>query len=134
MNDSSTSHLITPAILPPLDPDFRPAVLTNRAFQESVSASGNSVPVHLALERSPSSVSRFSTAVFSAEHPKASQNFFFIERLLKFLLWSRGGARICFAGPRELGEQLQRYYRDTPTGRFDAAIMEKRSTSGRSKS
>ena len=28
--------LVTPRILPPLDPDFRPAVLCNRSFREAV--------------------------------------------------------------------------------------------------
>lgn len=110
-------------MVPALDPGFRPAVLANRAFREAVKKSGSATPVHLALERSPGSVSRFSTAVFASDHPEAGQNFQYIERLLKFLLWSRGGGRIFFAGPRALGQQLQRHYRESATGKFDASIM-----------
>lgn len=115
--------LIAPSIVPILDPGFRPAVLANRAFRAALASSGHAVPVHLALEREPSSVSRYSTEVFAPDHPEAGQNFQYVERLLKFLLWSRGGARIHFSGPTCLGERLRSYYQESATGRFDAEIM-----------
>lgn len=34
------SFLVKPRIVPPLDPDFRPASLANRAFQKAVTDSG----------------------------------------------------------------------------------------------
>lgn len=123
MNEQPGLNLIEPAIVPVLDPGFRPAVLANRVFREAVRKSGQSVPVRIALERSPGSVSRFDTAVFAAGHPEAGQNFQYLERLIKFLLWARGGARIHFCGPRELGERLQEHYKSSATGRFDAGIM-----------
>src|SRR5690625_6301898 len=83
MKNHSGLKLVAPAIQPPLDDGFRPAVLANKAFREAVEASGQSVPVHLALVRSPDSVSRFSTSVFAPDHPEAGQNFQFVERLLK---------------------------------------------------
>ncbi len=43
--------LIPPRFVPPLDPDFRPAVLANRAFRAEVEASGQGVPLVIALER-----------------------------------------------------------------------------------
>src|SRR6185436_20447124 len=49
--------------------------------------------------------------------------FRYIERLLKFLLWSRGGHKIYFAGPAGLGQQLRQHYQTSPTGKFDASIM-----------
>jgi predicted NBD/HSP70 family sugar kinase len=53
----------------------------------------------------------------------AAGNFIYLERLLKFLLWSRGGCQIYFAGPPDLGARLQRHYREAVTGKFDAWIM-----------
>ena len=41
--------LVKPRFLPPLDPDFRPAVLANRAFQREVDASGNGTPLVTSL-------------------------------------------------------------------------------------
>src|ERR1044071_709605 len=98
--------LPAPATVPILDPGFRPAVLANRAFGEAVKASGQPVAVRLALQRSDASVSSYSFAVLPEQHPHAASNFFFTERLCKFLLWSRGAATIFFDGPSELCARL----------------------------
>ena len=121
MNATVGLPLLTPKILPQLDPEFRPAVLANRAFRQAIAK--RAVPIGFALERSDGSVSRFDTLAAAPGTPEAEGNFRYVERLLKFLLWARGGCRIHFAGPSELGRRLQQYYRDTPTGRFDAQIM-----------
>src|SRR5947207_2605320 len=114
---------IHPTIRPLLDSQYHPAVLANRAFRAAAKASGRPVRLEVALERSPESVSRFETELLPDDHPKAAQNFLFAERLLKFLLWSRGGHKIYFAGPGDLSLRLKRYYRESPTGKFDASIM-----------
>ena len=111
-------QLIRPRILPTLDRHFRPAILASRAF-----ATHATVPVDVALERAPGSVSRFSTRAVAHGHPDARGSFRHVERWLKFLLWSRGACKIHFAGPADIAEQLQRYFRDSGTGRFDADIM-----------
>jgi predicted NBD/HSP70 family sugar kinase len=115
--------LVAPRLTPVLDPAFRPPVLTHRAFQARVQASGAPVPVAVALEQADGSVFRFATQVLPAHHPEAAGNFFYLERWVKFLLWSRGGWRLHVAGPPELVEALQRHYRESPTGRFDAEMM-----------
>lgn len=115
--------LVAPRLTPVLDPAFRPPVLTNRAFQERVRASGAPVPVAVALEQADGSVFRFATQVLPAAHPEAAGNFFYLERWVKFLLWSRGGWRLHVAGPPEMVEALQRHYREDPAGRFDAEMM-----------
>lgn len=113
--------LVQPRLVPVLDPAFRPAVLANRAFR--LGTKSNAVPVALALERADGSVSRFDTHVAASGHALAAGNFIYLERLLKFLLWSRGGYRVHFAGPPELGQRLQQHYRETKTGKFDAWLM-----------
>ena len=117
---------ILPKITPPLDPFFRPAALANRTYRQRVSATKNPVAVQLALEQADGSVFHFSTEIFPGDHPQANANFFYLERLLKFLLWSRGGFRIHFTGPSELGQQLQKHFRETATGKFDAYMMGER--------
>ena len=44
-------ELVKPRVLPPLDESFRPAVLANRAFREKVKASGQGVPMVIAVEQ-----------------------------------------------------------------------------------
>jgi len=113
--------LPAPKIVPVLDPEFRPAVLANRAFQAGLQSGG--IPIQVALERGDGSVSRFEMTVAALGTKLAEGNFTCVERLLKFFLWSRGGCKIHFAGPDAVGRELQKHYRDSPTGRFDAAIM-----------
>jgi predicted NBD/HSP70 family sugar kinase len=112
---------LTPRIVPVLDRDFRPAILANRALREA--ASKNPVNVQLALEQTDGSIFHHSATLLPANHPQASANFIYLERTVKFLLWSRGGFRIHFTGPKELGQKLQRHYVEAATGEFDANIM-----------
>lgn len=112
-----------PQIQPPLDPAFRPAATWNRAFGELVAASGNSVPIRFALEQSACSIFCHEAEILPSQHPQAKLNFRFTGRLLKFLLWSRGGHRVYFDGPLELGEALSAHFKDTASGRFDADFM-----------
>jgi predicted NBD/HSP70 family sugar kinase len=78
------------------------------------------------LEQADGSVFRFPTAILPEGHPQAAGNFTYIERMVKFLLWSRGGFRIYFNGPKPIGDALQRHFRETPTGKFDSDIVGRR--------
>jgi predicted NBD/HSP70 family sugar kinase len=123
MNMNDGLRLIAPRITPVLDPSFRPAVLANRAFRDEVGATNSAVPVRIALEQADGSVFQFQTEVLPAGHPQAGANFIYIERMIKFLLWSRGGFRIYLDGPAAVGERLQKHYKETPTGKFDSEII-----------
>ncbi|HNT53067.1 MAG TPA: ROK family protein [Anaerolineaceae bacterium] len=113
--------LVSPAIFPPLDPGFRPASLANRHFRRRVGAAG--LPVVLGLEREDGRISRYATSIFSAEHPDAQENLPYIERLVKFLLWQRGGFRLYVGGPAELAVQLSAIYALRGPRHFDADFM-----------
>jgi predicted NBD/HSP70 family sugar kinase len=118
--------LVPPRITPVLDPWFRPAVLANHGFQAALRAAPQSVPVKMALEQTDGSVSHFVTSVFPDNHPQAAGNFIHLERITKFLLWSRGGYRIHFEGPAGLATLLAQHYRETPTGKFDSNLVGER--------
>ncbi len=126
MDENNGLALIAPRVTPALDPDFRPAVLANRAFGQQARDTGLAVPVKLALEQPGGNVSHFHTQVFPANHPQAAGNFTYLERIAKFLLWSRGGCRFYFDGPASLAARLQAHYRNTPTGRFDSNLVGER--------
>jgi predicted NBD/HSP70 family sugar kinase len=91
-----------------------------------VDATPGAVPVRLALEQADDTVFRVDIRVLPDAHPQASANFVFLERLVKFLLWSRGGWRIYVDGPAPLASQLAVHYRETPTGKFDAHLVAER--------
>lgn len=126
MNDNHGLQLIAPRVKPALDPDFRPAVLASRAFRKQAGALPNAVPVGIGLEQSDGLVSHFLTKVFPEGHALAAGNFTYIERIAKYLLWSRGGCRLHLAGPAALAAKLAAHYRETLTGKFDSNIVGER--------
>ncbi len=118
-------YLVRPRFVPPLDPGYRPAVLANHKFLEAVRNSGEAVPLVLALERRDGTRSRFETVVFADGHPDAEQNLYFAERLLKFLLWQRGGWKVFVGGPQAIGEYIRKVYADGGVRDFDCRLMSK---------
>jgi len=112
-----------PRVVPPLDKRFRPGVLVNRAFREVVDSSGQGVPLVVGIERGDGSVSVFETKALPAGHRLAEQNLEYAERLVKTLLWQRGGCKIIVGGPREIGEHIQKVYSPQGERAFDVDLM-----------
>jgi predicted NBD/HSP70 family sugar kinase len=110
-----------PRFLPPLDPDFRPAALANRAFRQE--ATGVGLPLVIGVERSHGGISRFETKVFPEGHPGAQDNLLYVERLVKFLLWQRGGWKVYIGGPQNVGETIQQGYARDGKRKFDNHFM-----------
>jgi len=115
--------LVEPRFLPPLDKDFRPAVLANRAFRQEVEDSGVGVPLVLGLERPDESVSRYETQVFPEGHPQADANLMYAERIFKFLLWQRGGWKVYVGGPKSIGDYIRECYSPGGVREFDYYFM-----------
>lgn len=120
---SDAVDLIKPHFMPPLDPNFRPAVLTNRAFRRAAVESGAAVPLVIALERSDGAVSRFETMALAEDHPQAAANLPYAERLVKFLLWARGGWKVTIGGPAAIAEHIRQVYSPTGPRAFDYHFM-----------
>ncbi len=115
----SSTRSILPRFVPPLDPDFRPASLAVRAFDAAVAEAGGGVPLVLGLERAEGDLSRFETRVFPEGHPRFAANFPHVERLVKFLLWARGGWQLFVGGPHAIGKRLARVYAPRGARQFD---------------
>jgi hypothetical protein len=107
---------------PPLDPGFRPAVLFNRNYVAAAKAAGNAVPLVLGLERECKLVSRFETIVRPGTDAETVQ---YVERIVKFLLWARGGWKLYFGGPKALGQTLAKIYSQRGARKFDCDMMAK---------
>ena len=63
------------------------------------------------------------TQVFSRHHPWAEYNNEYSERMLKFLLWQRGGWKVYVGGPVEIAEYLQKSYTPGSEHSFDHHFM-----------
>jgi len=77
--------------IPILDPDFVPAVLWNKSYGAKAVDTPGAKPLTISLERGDSTVSVYRTTVLPHTKEKRSLNIRYVERLLKFLLWQRGG-------------------------------------------
>lgn len=117
------NHLVKPKLVPPLDEGFRPAVLANHDFLAAQVRSGESIPLVLGLERSDGTISCFETTVFPEDHLQAGDNLWYAERLLKFLLWQRGGWKVYVGGPASVGRYIQASYAPGGERAFDAGFM-----------
>jgi len=120
---SNLITLIKPRVLPPLDGSFMPAVLWNHAFLDAVRNSKKRIPLSIVIEKEGSSTSVYKTQVFSPESKFASLNYFYIERLVKTLLWIYGGYKITINGPTEIGEYIKKIYSPKNIRAFDASFM-----------
>jgi len=105
---------IAPKYRPVLDPEFVPACLWNRAFLATATR-----PFAIALERSDGGTSVFRTKIGDDE----ALNRRYAERLLKFLLWQKGGYRVTVAGDEGLADYLRGVYSPTGARAFDYDFM-----------
>jgi predicted NBD/HSP70 family sugar kinase len=113
---------VTPTIVPPLDAGFLPAALFNRKYRELAAAVGEA-PLRLALERGDGSISTFTTSVISSTTDHLPATLLYVERIVKFLLWQRGGWKLYVGGPSEIGKHIKAVYSPSGARNFDCAFM-----------
>lgn len=118
-------EVATPRLAPPLDPNFRPGVLWNRAFAAAVVETGRATPCAIALERDDGQIARYETELFpSGEKADWDQaNCYSVERLVKCLLWVKGGWKITLGGSVVVGEAVRRAYAPGGSREFDRGFM-----------
>ncbi len=114
---------ITPLIRPPLDPDFVPAALWTRAYRALVEKDPKSRAMTIALERPGGGVSWHQSRVLGAGHPSAALSLRYAERLLKFLLWQKGGSTVRVAGAPDIAAHLAAVFSPEGARAFDYAFM-----------
>ncbi|MGC8845404.1 MAG: ROK family protein, partial [Candidatus Hydrogenedens sp.] len=115
--------LVKPQIVPPMDPGFIPPKLVNDQFKKKVKETKDAVKVIIALERLNNSISCFETEVFPEGHPLFESGFYYIERILKFLLWQKGGWKVYVYAPKPLIRYLEATYSLQGARAFDYKFM-----------
>lgn len=106
--------------VPEFDPNFTPAAVWNREFRNL--AAKNSTPFAVSLERSDGTRSTFRTTI-ATHHDADELNLTYAERLLKFLLWQKGGWRIHLGGDKGLATRLKEIYSPHGARAFDNDFM-----------
>ena len=102
---------------PSLEPEYIPFGVWADAYLSEAAR-----PFRVAVERDQGNVSVFSSFLRDETYEKA--NYRYMERYVKFLLWSVGGWKVTICGCEETAEKLQKAYvrggdRDFDAGFFD---------------
>ena len=117
---------VSPKLRPALDPDFIPSSLWSRAYRARVREFGGGAPLAIALQRGDGSTSVFRTAILPHEGAAVAVNHRYVERLLKFLLWQKGGYRVIVAGEPRVAAHLKDVYSPAGARAFDYRFMGER--------
>lgn len=117
---------VTPRHRPVLDPGFLPAVLWNRAYRDRVRATKASVPLGIALVRQDGTTFAHRTRILPPTSANAALNRTYVERLVKLLLWQKGGCTIQVAGPPAVVRMLAEAYAPKGLRAFDWDLVGRR--------
>ncbi len=110
---------ITPRRVPELDPGFVPLYQFNRAFLQDARK-----PLGLAVERADGQVAVCETFIHGTPE-MAEADRYYVDRLVKTMLWMKGGFRIFVRGDGEILRTLQEAYAPGGSRAFDADFMAK---------
>jgi predicted NBD/HSP70 family sugar kinase len=112
-----------PRLQPPLDPGIQHAALWNRAYRAFPDSAAE--PLAIVLERPDGTVSRHESRLLPHRSGNTLLNVRHVERLLKFLLWSRGAARVVITGDPLLATELRAIYSPGGAREFDFGFFSK---------
>ena len=102
---------------PVLDPDFMPLLRFNQEFEKNATK-----PVSIAVERANGEMATCHTKIYESAD-MADANNYYIDRLVKNLLWLKGGFRIYVAGDKAIYDYLAAAYSAEGSRAFDWDFM-----------
>jgi len=114
---------IKAAFKPILDPEFVPAVLWNRAYLAKVARDAKARQIHLALCRPDGTAFRWAGPILSSGGANDALTLRYIERIVKFLMWQKGGSRLMIAGAPEVSVALGEIYSEDGPRKFDREFI-----------
>ena len=106
-----------------LDPNFQPLAIVCRDMREATKDNGQDVVI--AIERNKGYTTTYKTRIFPDKTGHDEENFKFIERITKSLLWVAGGYKIIIAGSPVVGEKIKEAYTYGGLRDFDVHFMER---------
>ncbi len=106
-----------------LDPKFQPLSLVCREMREATKEDGQDLII--AIERNKGYTTTYKTRIFKDGTGKDEQNFRFVERMVKALLWVAGGFKIYIAGSETVAERIKKAYSYGGAREFDVKFMER---------
>ena len=105
--------------IPSLDPEFIPFGIWADAYRKEAK-----MPVAIAVERNDGYISVRNTFIHGTE-AMAEADYRYVERYVKFLLWSIGGFRVYICGAPAIAQRLQADYTAEGNRAFDYDFFQK---------
>lgn len=102
---------------PKLDPTFIPFGVWREAYLKDAKK-----PIAIAVERDKGRISVHHTCIHGTPE-MAEADYRYVERYVKFLLWSTGGFRVSVCGCSDLAQRLQKDYAPDGTRHFDCTFF-----------
>lgn len=112
--------LKVPAVL---DPNFEPLSLVCREMREKTKDNGQDIII--GCQRNKGYTTVYKTRIFKDGTGHDEENFRFVERIVKSLLWVVGGYKIIIAGSPVMGQRIKEAYQDKGLRDFDMHFMER---------
>ena len=106
-----------------LDPQFQPLSIVCREMREATKEDGQDIVI--AIERNKGYTTTYKTRVYKDNTGHDEENFRFVERIAKSLLWVAGGYKIIIAGSEVIGNKIKEAYTDGGLRDFDVHFMER---------
>lgn len=106
-----------------LDPQFEPLSLICRDMRKATKENGQDIVI--AVERNKGYTTTYKTRIYLDGTGHDEENFRFIERMAKALLWVAGGYKIIIAGSELVGNRIKEAYTNGGLRDFDIHFMER---------
>ncbi len=103
--------------LPKLDPEFIPIMKFNRAFLQTAKK-----PVSIAIERADGQMATAHTFIHGTPEMAEADNYY-VDRLVKVVLWLKGGYKIYVSGDEGIYQYLKQAYSLQGSRSFDFTFM-----------
>ncbi len=113
-----------PKIEAKLDKQFMPLSLVCREMREATKGDDGQ-DIIIAIKRNKGYTTTYKTRVFKDNTGHDEENFNFIERMTKALLWVSGGYQIYIAGSEVIGNKIKEAYTYGGLRGFDVEFMER---------
>ncbi len=110
-----------PGLKPSYDPGFLPLGKFISWYRKQAAESPEEIG--LAIERENRLIATLKTKILPLSPETRSLTMIYVERLVKFLLWQKGGWKIYFQGPEEIFHRLQELYSGQGERQFDVNLM-----------
>ena len=103
--------------IPALDPEFIPLARFNRVFLQTAKK-----PISIAIERADGQMASYNTFIHGTPEMKTA-DCYYVNRLVKTILWMKGGFKIYVAGDEAMYDYLKEAYAEGGEQDFDRDFM-----------